>query len=318
MRRAALSVLVVSALGSTAAAGDPVERPHVTARLIAKTKTVRPGEEATVGLHLKLDEGWHVYWRNPGESGLPPSIAWELPEGFEAGAIRWPVPERIVMGPILNFGYEGEVVFPVTIRVPKDASGKVELRAKAEWLVCEETCISGEAPLTIELTVSRGDLAANPGWRAALERAQTLLADRAEFDAFIVDGGEASLWLGALGAGALDADFFPDERSPVALASPTVPAVVAGESGIESLSLERSREETNRLRGVVVVTTTDGRRAYEVDTVFANHPMLPPDSDSGPLPYVGPSPLYLALLVAALVGAVLALVVLWRVLAGTR
>ena len=72
-------------------------RGPVKARLVAETGSIAPGETVWVALHLEMRPGWHVYWRNPGDAGLPPEIAWKLPPGFTAGEIAWPTPERFVV-----------------------------------------------------------------------------------------------------------------------------------------------------------------------------------------------------------------------------
>ena len=77
-------------------AAPPIEDP-VKARLVAETGSIAPGETVWVALHLEMRPGWHVYWRNPGDAGLPPEIAWTLPPGFTAGEIAWPTPERFVV-----------------------------------------------------------------------------------------------------------------------------------------------------------------------------------------------------------------------------
>ena len=110
-----------------------------------------------MALRLKAIPGWHTYWRNPGDSGEPTRIEWRLPRGFSAGEIEWPVPSRIPVGPLMNFGYHGEVLLLTRLVPPADlpAGRPVTLRAKANWLVCEVKCIQEEAELTLTLPVAR-------------------------------------------------------------------------------------------------------------------------------------------------------------------
>src|SRR5690242_8329051 len=89
-------VMATSALARTAPPAPPIEDP-VTARLVAETGSIAPGETVWLALHLEMRPGWHVYWRNPGDSGLPTEIAWKLPSGFTAGTIAWPTPEHFVV-----------------------------------------------------------------------------------------------------------------------------------------------------------------------------------------------------------------------------
>ena len=114
---AALSLLLGVAGGSYAKA---VQTEHVEAELVAARTAAEPGSPLRIGLRLKMDEHWHTYWRNPGDTGLPTTIQWQLPAGFQAGDIEWPAPQRIDVGPFANYGYEGEVVLP---RVARGAGG---------------------------------------------------------------------------------------------------------------------------------------------------------------------------------------------------
>lgn len=114
----------------------------VEASLVTSHDAVSPGDRFHVGLRLEITDGWHTYWRNPGDSGEPTRIEWQLPEGFEAGDIVWPAPDLFPFGPLTNYGYAYEVVLPVEITVSPDITpGFHTLSASATWLVCEEICI---------------------------------------------------------------------------------------------------------------------------------------------------------------------------------
>ena len=112
-----LAALILLASGAIAA---PVRTPHVEAELVAGSTAIEPGKPLTVALRLKMAPGWHTYWRNPGDSGLPTQLSWKLPAGYTAGAIQWPAPERLPAGPLMNFGYEGEVLLLTDIGVTAD------------------------------------------------------------------------------------------------------------------------------------------------------------------------------------------------------
>lgn len=147
--------LVTTGLAATPGFGEPVRVGHVEAELVAEVAGIRPATPFTVGLHLNMDEHWHVYWRNPGDAGLPPRLTWELPEGWQAGEIQWPYPERFEAPPLMSFGYHDEILLPVTITPPPDLvpGTEVTLTARAFWLVCREECIPGEADLRLILPV---------------------------------------------------------------------------------------------------------------------------------------------------------------------
>lgn len=135
--------------------GSTEEESPVKAQLIAEVKSIQSGKSFWVALRLQMDEHWHTYWQNPGDAGLPTTIEWDLPEGFVAGEILWPFPQRIEEPPLVTFGYEGEVLLLNEIRAPKILKPglSVKIKARAEWLMCKESCIPGSAELLIKLPV---------------------------------------------------------------------------------------------------------------------------------------------------------------------
>ena len=159
-RRLTPAILIAAtalAHGTTGIAA-PVKTAHVEAELVAEQRALVPGASATVALRLAIEPGWHTYWRNPGESGLPTTLEWRLPAGYAAGGIVWPAPRALPAGPLMNYGYEGEVFHLVSITVPAQASAGTEatLAARADWLVCKETCIPEGADLSLTLPVAQG------------------------------------------------------------------------------------------------------------------------------------------------------------------
>ena len=128
---------------------------HVKVSLLSEQAALVPGKTAWLGVRLEHEPHWHTYWINPGDSGLPTRLSWQLPPGFRAGEIAWPVPARIRLGDLYNFGYEGDVLLPVPVQVPVDAQrgSTVHIAADAKWLVCREECIPGNASLTLDLPV---------------------------------------------------------------------------------------------------------------------------------------------------------------------
>lgn len=175
-----LSVLAVLPflLLSGAASAAPVRTEHVEAELVAAGTAAEPGKPLAVALRLRMIPHWHTYWRNPGDSGQPTAIEWKLPPGYSAGAIQWPHPQRLPAGPLMNFGYEDEVLLLSDIAVPAGASGSASIAARATWLVCnEEHCIPEEAELSLVLKVG----AASPSaWAPAIARTRAALPVKAD------------------------------------------------------------------------------------------------------------------------------------------
>jgi len=136
-------------------AQSSVTAQHLTVSLLVPPAQLAPGENFTAGLDFRMEEGWHVYWINAGDSGEPPAARWKLPAGVTADALQFPPPKRLPLGPLMDFGYENEVVFPVPMHVSADfhpASTKTTLGAHVTWLVCREVCIPGKADLAVART----------------------------------------------------------------------------------------------------------------------------------------------------------------------
>ena len=134
---------------------EPQRVGPVTVELIAANDGIVAGEPVEVGLHIVPDADWHVYWKNPGDAGLPPRLKWQLPSGWTVSDISWPAPERIDVPPLTSYGYHGDVLYPLTLTPPRDlkVGDKIEFKASAEWLVCKEVCLPGKAELSLTLPV---------------------------------------------------------------------------------------------------------------------------------------------------------------------
>ena len=137
---------------------------NVEASLVPEVTAVAPGQTFTVALRMRMDPGWHTYWRNGGDSGLPTEIVWDLPQGFKTGEIQWPYPEWIETPPLVTLGYHDEIYLLVDITASKDIKPgeTLRLKARADWLECEIVCIPGGVDLQVELPVQKEAGAANP------------------------------------------------------------------------------------------------------------------------------------------------------------
>ena len=135
---------------------------HSRAIFLSESEELVPGSVVKLGLWIGLDEGWHTYWRNAGDSGAPPIINWTLPEGYRVSKLRYPLPRRFINGKLHTIGYEGEVLLWVELFVPveeKEFVGAVrEITINAEWLVCKEECIPAFFTKTLSLPVVESPL----------------------------------------------------------------------------------------------------------------------------------------------------------------
>jgi DsbC/DsbD-like thiol-disulfide interchange protein len=152
LRGLSVSLLIASA-GPTLAAGAVVTTEQVRAELVAHApEGVTPGKPLWLGLAIDHAPHWHTYWKNPGDSGLPTTLQWQLPPNVEAGEIAWPTPHRLPIGPLVNYGFEGQLLLPVPVTVPANFDADtLRVQLRADWLVCKDVCIpeSGEFVLDV-------------------------------------------------------------------------------------------------------------------------------------------------------------------------
>lgn len=140
-------------LGMALSACAGVRSGRASAEWISASSTYEAGKPIKTAIRLTVDDGWHTYWLNPGEGGMKTSVEWELPAGWTA-EMAHPVPKRFRNGDLPSFGYEGAVLFPVTLTAPADVAGPVTMKARVSWLTCnDDSCVPGNAELTLNLDV---------------------------------------------------------------------------------------------------------------------------------------------------------------------
>ena len=157
-----LATLLLSALPlGAAAAGNVVQTDQVRAELVAHAPDgATPGKIVWLGLRLEHIPHWHTYWKNAGDSGLPTTMSWTLPAGVTAGDIDWPAPQRLPIGPLLNFGYEGTVLLPVPMTISGANGGEtIHVKLDADWLVCKIECIPQYGTFELDVPVNQPTVA---------------------------------------------------------------------------------------------------------------------------------------------------------------
>lgn len=258
------ALLLFSSVPVSAQAWDAGKGP-VQARLVSEVGSIRPGQTFTVALALSADPDWHTYWKFPGESGLPTTLRWDLPPGFTAGPIRWPVPERFISQGLVTYGYPGRVMLLSDITAPRALpSSSITLRARATWLACRVECTPGTASLVLSLPAGSGEPAAAAANDFTRARASLPVA-----------GGDVKISaFGDAGSLALSTDGIPVPDGARASFYPDGPGMVkvSVSQGVERkgpsslvLRLQREGGAPARLTGLLVVTGTAGTRALEVD-----------------------------------------------------
>ena len=150
--------LCLLCLSLAAPAQTTLRNEQVQAELLAHApQGVQPGQVFWIGLKIEHAAHWHTYWQNPGDSGLPTRLNWQLPAGLKAGEVAWPLPKKIPIGTLANYGYEGTVLLAVPVNVTQPfqppINGKLRIELQAEWLVCRQECIPQESRFALDLPV---------------------------------------------------------------------------------------------------------------------------------------------------------------------
>ena len=238
-----IALLVAEFAATGARIANAQERPaqgrHVSVSLVAETRSIVPGHSFHLALRQQIEAGWHTYWLNPGDAGLPTTIDWTLPRAFKAGPILWPQPKRIAYGPVVDYGYENEVLLPVDIDVPSTVAPgtNVVIAAHASWLVCSDTCIPEDADLSISVPVA-AESEADPDGAERLASVRARLPLRNPFPTTTsVNAENITLHIAMGDARKLrDVMFFPGDRDVIDNGAPQTP--VAGPEGL-TLMLRR-------------------------------------------------------------------------------
>jgi thiol:disulfide interchange protein len=241
----------------------PVKAQHLTAELVSLSPTIAPGETLQVGLVLTLEEHWHVYWINAGDSGEPPKITWTLPPGITAGPMKFPIPTRLPLGPLMDFGYEDSVAFPVLLTASKDIKpGPIRIDAQVNWLVCREVCIPGKAHLGLNLTVVPGPTAPVQPVGAVGEALGLIPKPLPPDMKFTALGGKQDfVFTLTTGERETDAEFYPFDQEQIANAADQ--RVEPLSDGVR-LRVARAPELTQLPAQIHGVLKLDDERAYEV------------------------------------------------------
>jgi thiol:disulfide interchange protein DsbD len=161
MQRVALAFAIATlGLASTTAFAEALSPSR--AQLVSGTQPIRAGESFWLAVHIQLDDGWHTYWRNPGDAGMSPQIRWQLPPGVEAEPIAWPYPSMFREGPLVTYGYSDDAWLFARMTAPPESGGSITIGAEVEWLACRDICIPQYAELALAVPLEdagEGDFA---------------------------------------------------------------------------------------------------------------------------------------------------------------
>jgi thiol:disulfide interchange protein DsbD len=227
-----LSALFILSAKAGASESPPVDTGKVVAQLVSSHESAAPGQTIQIALRTVLDDKWHTYWRNPGDSGEPVQIDWRLPDGAAAGDIVWPLPSAIPTGPIINYGFEGIPYFPVPVTLPENAlpGSVVTIEAGVYYLVCYDVCIPESADLALDIEI--GPSVENSRWSAAINLAINDAPKPASLPASIsAANDQVTINIADLPEGDFsNAFFFPYDQGVIRPGDPQV--LTAGSRGI--------------------------------------------------------------------------------------
>jgi DsbC/DsbD-like thiol-disulfide interchange protein/cytochrome c biogenesis protein CcdA len=255
--------------------GNTVATDNVKAHLVSEVSAVAPGQSFWVALELNIRDGWHTYWRNPGDSGQATQLTWRLPPGFTAGDIVWTTPHRFDIPPLVNYGYAKQAVHLVNITAPKDlkVGSPAMLSAKASWLVCSDVCIPESADLQLKLPVNTAPGAADPADAAlfTMTRSELPSAQLAATTARI-RGDQLVITLGREWGTTLpqikSLAFFPYDDGGIEYVAPQTLTRVP--EGIElSMKLGYQPPKAGIIRGVLLATEQSGNDTVSVPMEIA-------------------------------------------------
>ncbi len=245
-------------------AGKPI--PHGTVELVAENQWITSGHTLNVGLRFQMEKGWHIYWVNPGDSGEPPQVKWQLPAGLTTGQMEWPTPRRLGTTSIVDYGYEDTVMLIVPIHASEKlaAQGSTRITADLRVLVCHDMCIPGKAQVSLTLPVKVQPAAPDPSAsglfsavRKSLPRpapANWKLSVEEEKDSFVLDAN--------VGKQSTQAMFFPLAESQIDNAAPQEFQSTDGGFRLTMRKSEQLVKPVDRLKGVLVLSAD---RAYVID-----------------------------------------------------
>jgi thiol:disulfide interchange protein/DsbC/DsbD-like thiol-disulfide interchange protein len=257
--------------------GNAVATDNVKAQLVSEVSSIAPGQSFWVALEFNIRDGWHTYWRNPGDSGQATSLKWQLPPGFTAADILWTTPHRFELPPLVNYGYAKHAVHLVKITAPKDlkTGAPAALSAKASWLVCSDVCIPEDADLQVKLPVSGEIGAADPAAAALFAAARSELpgAEPAATTARI-QNGQLIIALGKDWGATLPQiktlAFFPYDEGGIEYAAPQT--MTRNNDAVElAMKLGDQPPKGGSIRGVLLATEQSGNDMVTVPLEIGAH-----------------------------------------------
>ncbi|HXW64665.1 MAG TPA: thioredoxin family protein [Burkholderiaceae bacterium] len=268
--------LALAATCRAAVPTDPTEQ-FVSAELLSEQDAISPGATFWVGLHLRHAPHWHTYWAMPGDAGLPTRLRWDLEPGYRPGPIQWPVPQRLRVGDLANYGYEGDVLLPVSLQAPGSAQigSNAHIKAHADWLVCSDICIPGGAELSVALPIrAPGDVHPGPAALAfATARRQVPMPMVLQNARATIEAGRIELEFSSSKDAPHTLEFFPLEANQIVAAADQVLSVRGNRVRLELQAQRPTEPDFKALHGVLVADGGPSARGWAAPIDVAMSPL---------------------------------------------
>ncbi|MGA2852638.1 MAG: protein-disulfide reductase DsbD domain-containing protein [Verrucomicrobiota bacterium] len=252
---------------------------HTQAKLILSAGTAKPGDTIWAGVDMKMDAGWHTYWKNPGAAGLATKIQWQLPPGVTAGQIQWPLPEKFPPVEVTTYGYEKEVMLLVPLSLASNLSaGPLYLKAIVSWLECKDVCVPASQSVEAKLNIGAGTkTSAGAALIKTREKQVPQTNSFYQFQKFQArwepaTNGDTRSFVMSNGSGGVDqsfkldaVDFFPDASDQFEVQSPTeIISAYSADIQLRKFVKKFSGDWPKEISGVMVLQLRNSREGFEV------------------------------------------------------
>jgi thiol:disulfide interchange protein/DsbC/DsbD-like thiol-disulfide interchange protein len=259
-----------------------VRAAHTHVQLLLSADTARPGDTIWAGVDMKMDPGWHTYWKNSGDSGIPTTIKWDLPPGVTAGEIQWPLPEKLPPLEVTTYGYENEVMLlvPLTLATNLPAS-PIDLKASVSWLECQESCVPGSTNVEATMTIggetkTSADAATIETWKSKVPQAnpmrlQATWEQPASDDTRPLIIATQPPIIATFNFKYDAVDFFPDASDAFEIQPATeVISDWASDIRLRKIVKKFSGDWPKEISGVLVLQTGNSRKGFDVNLPIAD------------------------------------------------
>jgi len=249
---------------------------NTQARLVLAQETAKPGDTVLAGIHLHMNPGWHTYWKNSGQSGLPTEIDWQLPAGVTAEAVQWPVPKKVPEKELTTYVHEDDAVLLVPLKLSKDLPlGALQLKAKVDWLECKTECIKEQGMVERTITLGSESKASKDApllekWRAKLPKPADSVSPVAWWSQ-TASGNSRSLVIEWTGSGTVSAaDFYPESAENFEVDPATEKLSAAqGKVRLRAMVKKSSGDWPKKVAGLLIEQSGNEQRAYAAELSVA-------------------------------------------------